>query len=59
MAWLSKEHKGVHRIGSRENLDEDLPRIKAEESSYEYSSYIAQSFHSFLVALLMEKGISS
>lgn len=59
MASLAKELKGVHRIGSRENLDEDLERIRANESSYEYNAYIAQSFHSFLVSLVMERGLSS
>lgn len=57
MDFLSREHKGVHRIGSREHLDKDLIKIKANESHYEYSSYISQAFHSFLVSLIMEKGI--
>lgn len=59
MDSLAKEHKGVHRIGSRENLDDDLQRIRTSESIYEYDAYVAQSFHAFLVSLVMEKGVSS
>jgi hypothetical protein len=56
---LAREHKGVHRIGSRENLEDDLKRIRASESAFEYNAYIAQTFHSLLVSLVMERGISS
>lgn len=59
MGVLAKEHKGVHRIGSRENLDEDLARIRMPESSYEYDAYISQAFHTLLVAFVMERGVSS
>jgi len=59
MGALAKDHKGVHRIGSRENLDDDLTRIRNRESSYEYSAYVAQAFHTLLVALVMERGTSS
>lgn len=59
MGALAKDHKGVHRIGSRENLDDDLSRIRTRESSYEYNAYVSQAFHSLLVALVMERGISS
>lgn len=59
MGALAKEHKGVHRIGSRENLDEDLTRIRTSEASYEYDAYIAQAFHTLLVAFVMERGIST
>lgn len=59
MGALAKEHKGVHRIGSRENLDEDLERIRTSEASYEYDAYIAQAFHTLLVAFVMERGIST
>jgi hypothetical protein len=57
MGALAKEHKGVHRIGSRENLDDDLARIRMPESSYEYNAYIAQAFHTLLVAFVMERGV--
>lgn len=59
MGALAKDHKGVHRIGSRENLDDDLCRIRTRESSYEYNAYISQAFHTLLVALVMERGTSS
>lgn len=56
MSTLAKDHKGVHRIGSREHMAHDLNLIRRSENNEARRAYEDQAFHSFLVALVIHKG---
>jgi hypothetical protein len=56
-ASMAKEQPGVHRIGSREHLKEDLGNIREPESREARDAYVEQAFHFMLVALAIKNGV--